>query len=114
VVVAAPAQAQHDELFLIDGNSLAYRLRAAGVDRDVDRMPTNAIRFVSMLVKILTGTASRRSSRDAGASGRKELYTYRRSALAPRPAQTAVAALEGSSRRSATATCRSRATRPTT
>jgi DNA polymerase I len=66
------------ELFLIDGNSLAYRAFFALPESIAtsDGRPTNAIfGFASMLVKILTdhGEAPTVVVWDAGLSGRKEL-----------------------------------------
>ena len=110
------------ELFLIDGNSLAYRAFFALPESIAtsDGRPTNAIfGFASMLVKILTdyGEVPTVVVWDAGMSGRKELsadYKAQRSSP-PRPAQAAVAAPAARWwRRSATATSRSRASRPTT
>src|SRR5215210_97924 len=68
-----------DELFLIDGNSLAYRAFFALPESIATStgFPTNAIfGFASMLVKILTeyGTKPTIVVWDAGASGRKEVY----------------------------------------
>ena len=69
-----------DELFLIDGNSLAYRAFFAlpeSIATSTGR-PTNAIfGFASMLVKILTdyGPKATVVVWDAGHSGRKEVYT---------------------------------------
>ncbi len=89
-MVAAPAQAQHDELFLIDGNSLAYRAFFALPESIATStgMPTNAIfGFASMLVKILTEYGSKPTIVvwDAGASGRKELYTEYKAQRSSRP-----------------------------
>jgi DNA polymerase-1 len=68
-----------DELFLIDGNSLAYRAFFALPDTIAtsEGMPTNAIfGFASMLVKILTeyGPKATIVVWDAGMSGRDEEY----------------------------------------
>ena len=87
------------ELFLIDGNSLAYRAFFALPESIAtsDGRPTNAIfGFASMLVKILTdyGEVPTVVVWDAGMSGRKEIsadYKAQRSSP-PRPAQAAVAA----------------------
>src|SRR2546423_11335983 len=69
---------QHDELFLIDGNSLAYRAFFALPESIATStgFPTNAILgFASMLVKILTdyGPKATVVVWDAGSSGRKEV-----------------------------------------
>src|SRR3989440_10406220 len=66
------------ELYLIDGNSLAYRAYYALPDSIATSrgVPTNAIfGFASMLVKILTeyGPKTTVVVWDAGASGRKEI-----------------------------------------
>src|SRR5678815_1220986 len=66
------------ELFLIDGNSLAYRAFFALPESIAtsDGRPTNAIfGFASMLVKILTdyGEVPTVVVWDAGMSGRKEI-----------------------------------------
>ena len=87
------------ELFLIDGNSLAYRAFFALPESisTSDGRPTNAIfGFASMLVKILTdyGQVPTVVVWDAGMSGRKEIsadYKAQRSHAA-RPAQAPVAA----------------------
>src|SRR3954463_2097730 len=68
-----------EELFLIDGNSLAYRAFFALPESIATSTgePTNAIfGFASMLVKILTeyGPAATIVVWDAGSSGRKEVY----------------------------------------
>ena len=78
--MAAPAQAEHDELFLIDGNSLAYRAFFALPESIATSTgtPTNAIfGFASMLVKILTEHGSKPTIVvwDAGASGRHFLLS---------------------------------------
>src|SRR5438094_1723778 len=72
-------QPMPDELFLIDGNSLAYRAFFALPESIAtsDGMPTNAIfGFASMLVKILTeyGPKATIVVWDAGMSGREETY----------------------------------------
>ena len=69
-----------DELFLIDGNSLAYRAFFALPESIATStgMPTNAIfGFASMLVKILTdyGPKATVVVWDAGDTGRKEICT---------------------------------------
>src|SRR5919197_3252804 len=71
--------APDSELFLIDGNSLAYRAFFALPETIAtsDGMPTNAIfGFASMLVKILTdyGPKATIVVWDAGTSGRDEEY----------------------------------------
>jgi DNA polymerase-1 len=68
-----------EELYLIDGNSLAYRAFFALPESIATSTgePTNAIfGFASMLVKILTeyGPAATIVVWDAGSSGRKEVY----------------------------------------
>src|SRR5690349_7240263 len=69
---------QHDELFLIDGNSLAYRAFFALPESIATStgFPTNTIfGFASMLVKLLTeyGPKPTIVVWDAGTSGRKEV-----------------------------------------
>src|SRR3954451_651483 len=81
---------QHDELFLIDGNSLAYRAFFALPESIATStgFPTNAIfGFASMLVKILTehGTKPTVVVWDAGSSGRKEVYTDYKAQRSSRP-----------------------------
>jgi DNA polymerase-1 len=81
---------QHDELFLIDGNSLAYRAFFALPESIATSTgePTNAIfGFASMLVKLLTeyGTKPTIVVWDAGASGRKEVYEDYKAQRASRP-----------------------------
>ncbi len=68
-----------DELYLIDGNSLAYRAFFALPESIATSkgQPTNAIfGFASMLVKMLTehGQKPTLVCWDAGSSGRKEIY----------------------------------------
>src|SRR5689334_25426973 len=70
---------QHDELFLIDGNSLAYRAFFALPESIATStgFPTNAIfGFASMLVKLLTDNGVKPTVVvwDKGSSGRKVLY----------------------------------------
>src|ERR671929_312518 len=87
------AQANGDgsrELFLIDGNSLAYRAFFALPESIATSTgePTNAIfGFASMLVKILTEHGSRPTIVvwDAGASGRKEVYADYKAQRTSRP-----------------------------
>ncbi len=88
-----------DELFLIDGNSLAYRAFFALPESIATStgVPTNAIfGFASMLVKILTdyGPKATVVVWDAGSSGRKEVYSEYKAgrATAAGSAQGAVAA----------------------
>ncbi len=74
------AEATPRELFLIDGNSLAYRAFYALPETIATSrgMPTNAIfGFASMLVKILTeyGSTPTLVVWDAGMSGREQVYT---------------------------------------
>ncbi len=82
----APAQ----ELFLIDGNSLAYRAYYALPDSIATSRgePTNAIfGFASMLVKILTeyGPKATIVVWDAGMSGREVQYEPYKAERKPRP-----------------------------
>ena len=79
-----------DELFLIDGNSLAYRAFFALPESIATStgQPTNAIfGFASMLVKILTDYGPRATVVvwDAGNSGRKEIYAEYKAQRARRP-----------------------------
>ena len=79
-----------DELFLIDGNSLAYRAFFALPESIATStgVPTNAIfGFASMLVKILTdyGPKATVVVWDAGSSGRKEVYSEYKAQRASRP-----------------------------
>ena len=81
-----PAQ----ELFLIDGNSLAYRAYYALPDSIATSRgePTNAIfGFASMLVKILTeyGPKATIVVWDAGMSGREVQYEAYKAERKPRP-----------------------------
>src|SRR5260370_15528157 len=78
------------ELFLIDGNSLAYRAFFALPESIAtsDGRPTNAIfGFASMLVKIITdyGIKPTVVVWDAGSSGRKEVYADYKAQRATRP-----------------------------
>jgi len=78
------------ELFLIDGNSLAYRAFFALPESIATSTgePTNAIfGFASMLVKILTEHGPRATVVvwDAGSSGRKELYGDYKAQRSSRP-----------------------------
>ncbi|MBV9817676.1 MAG: DNA polymerase I [Solirubrobacterales bacterium] len=79
-----------DELFLIDGNSLAYRAFFALPESIATStgVPTNAIfGFASMLVKILTdyGPKATVVVWDAGSSGRKEVYSEYKAQRSTRP-----------------------------
>jgi DNA polymerase I len=79
-----------DELFLIDGNSLAYRAFFALPESIATStgIPTNAIfGFASMLVKILTdyGPKATVVVWDAGYTGRKELYPEYKAQRSSRP-----------------------------
>ncbi|MGH2909059.1 MAG: DNA polymerase I [Solirubrobacteraceae bacterium] len=79
-----------DELFLIDGNSLAYRAFFALPESIATStgVPTNAIfGFASMLVKILTdyGPKATVVIWDRGHSGRKEVYADYKAQRTTRP-----------------------------
>src|SRR5690348_7620427 len=79
-----------DELFLIDGNSLAYRAFFALPESIATStgVPTNTIfGFASMLVKILTdyGPKATLVVWDAGSSGRKEVYAEYKAQRSSRP-----------------------------
>ncbi len=79
-----------DELFLIDGNSLAYRAFFALPESIATStgVPTNAIfGFASMLVKILTDYGPRATVVvwDAGYTGRKEIYEEYKAQRSSRP-----------------------------
>jgi DNA polymerase-1 len=79
-----------DELFLIDGNSLAYRAFFALPESIATStgVPTNAIfGFASMLVKILTdyGPKATVVVWDAGYTGRKEIYADYKAQRSTRP-----------------------------
>jgi DNA polymerase-1 len=79
-----------DELFLIDGNSLAYRAFFALPESIATStgQPTNAIfGFASMLVKILTeyGPKATIVTWDAGSSGRTEVYEEYKAQRRSRP-----------------------------
>ncbi len=80
----------HDELYLIDGNSLAYRAFFALPESIATStgFPTNAIfGFASMLVKILTeyGPKATIVVWDRGHSGRKEVYADYKAQRSSRP-----------------------------
>ena len=110
------------ELFLIDGNSIAYRAFFALPDSmaTADGRPTNAIfGLASMMVKLISDyrPAQLVVAWDAGMSGREIVYPEYKShrSAAAGPASRAVAPPARSwSRPSATPTSRSTATRPTT
>ncbi len=79
-----------DELYLIDGNSLAYRAFFALPESIATSkgQPTNAIfGFASMLVKIMTEHGQKPTivAWDAGSSGRKELYGEYKAQRTSRP-----------------------------
>src|ERR1700676_2996928 len=79
-----------DELFLIDGNSLAYRAFYALPESIATSTgePTNAIfGFASMLVKIMTDYGVRPTVVvwDAGSSGRTEVYAEYKAQRKSRP-----------------------------
>ncbi|MGZ4237366.1 MAG: 5'-3' exonuclease H3TH domain-containing protein, partial [Solirubrobacteraceae bacterium] len=79
-----------DELFLIDGNSLAYRAFFALPESIATStgVPTNAIfGFASMLVKILTDYGPRATVVvwDAGDTGRREVYSEYKAQRTTRP-----------------------------
>src|SRR5437763_4233099 len=79
-----------DELFLIDGNSLAYRAYFALPDSIATStgVPTNAIfGFASMLVKILTDDGPKATVVvwDAGDTGRKAVYPEYKAQRTSRP-----------------------------
>jgi DNA polymerase-1 len=79
-----------EELFLIDGNSLAYRAFFALPESIATStgVPTNAIfGFASMLVKILTdyGPKATVVVWDAGDTGRKEIYAEYKAQRSSRP-----------------------------
>ena len=79
-----------DELFLIDGNSLAYRAFFALPESIATStgVPTNAIfGFASMLVKILTdyGPKATVVVWDAGDTGRREIYAEYKAQRSSRP-----------------------------
>jgi DNA polymerase I len=86
----AAAKPGHGELFLIDGNSLAYRAFFALPESIAtsDGRPTNAIfGFASMLVKIITEhhPAAVVVAWDAGMSGREKQYEQYKAQRKPRP-----------------------------
>src|SRR3954469_2880024 len=80
----------HDELYLIDGSSLAYRAFFALPESIATSkgQPTNAIfGFASMLVKMLTEHGQKPTivCWDAGSSGRKEVYAEYKAQRTSRP-----------------------------
>src|SRR4249920_3836817 len=80
----------HDELYLIDGNSLAYRAFFALPESIATStgFPTNTIfGFASMLVKLLTEYGSKPTIVvwDAGSSGRKEVSADYKATRRSRP-----------------------------
>ncbi len=84
------APSPRDELFLIDGNSLAYRAFFALPESIATStgVPTNAIfGFASMLVKILTdyGPKATVVVWDKGDTGRRELYAEYKAQRTTRP-----------------------------
>src|SRR4051794_1358073 len=88
--MASNGNRQHDELFLIDGNSLAYRAFFALPESIATStgFPTNAIfGFASMLVKLLTEYGSKPTVVvwDAGTSGRKEVSEDYKATRTSRP-----------------------------
>jgi len=88
--VAARSENGDGELFLIDGNSLAYRAFFALPDSiaTADGRPTNAIYgFASMLAKLLVEYRPRAVivAWDAGMSGREEEYKEYKAQRPPRP-----------------------------
>jgi DNA polymerase-1 len=88
--MATPVSQATEELFLIDGNSLAYRAFFALPESIATStgVPTNAIfGFASMLVKILTdyGPKATVVVWDAGYTGRKEIYSDYKAQRSTRP-----------------------------
>src|SRR5205809_5603845 len=86
----AASDGEQRRLFLIDGNSLAYRAFFALPESIATStgVPTNAIfGFASMLVKIPTdyGPKATVVVWDAGSSGRKEVYTDYKAQRSSRP-----------------------------
>jgi DNA polymerase I len=87
---ATPEEARPNELFLIDGNSLAYRAFFALPESiaTADGRPTNAIYgFASMMVKLLTDFSPKAVivAWDAGWSGREKEYSEYKSQRKSRP-----------------------------
>jgi DNA polymerase-1 len=91
VADSSNGQGAHEELFLIDGNSLAYRAFFALPESIATStgQPTNAIfGFASMLVKILTEHGSRPTIvvwDTPGLSGRREVYADYKAQRSTRP-----------------------------
>jgi DNA polymerase-1 len=88
--MASTTSDMHDELFLIDGNSLAYRAFFALPESIATStgFPTNAIfGFASMLVKIMTEYGPRATivAWDRGHSGRREVYPEYKAQRSSRP-----------------------------
>src|SRR4029077_19509119 len=88
--MADDAAKNGNELFLLDGNSLAYRAFFALPESiaTADGRPTNAIYgMASMLVKIITehSPAAVVVAWDAGWSGREKTYEEYKSQRKPRP-----------------------------
>lgn len=88
--MASTTSDTHDELFLIDGNSLAYRAFFALPESIATStgFPTNAIfGFASMLVKIMTEYGPRATivAWDRGHSGRREVYPEYKAQRSSRP-----------------------------
>ena len=88
--VPAPASNEQRDLYLIDGNSLAYRAFFALPESIAtsDGRPTNAIYgFASMMVKILTDHEPRGVvvAWDAGMSGREKTYAPYKAQRSSRP-----------------------------
>ena len=110
------------ELFLIDGNSLAYRAFFALPESiaTADGRPTNAIYgFASMMAKLLIDHSpeggDRRLGHRAGRAARRSTPSTRRSASrAPTCCRSSGRTWRRWPRRSGSPTSRSRATRPTT
>ena len=119
---AEEAEKVDDELFLIDGNSLAYRAFFALPESiaTADGRPTNAIYgFASMMAKILTdhNPKARRRRLGRGHVGPREglqASTRRSASRGPTCCASSGRTWRRSSRRSASPTSRSRASRPTT
>ncbi len=110
-----------DEVFLIDGNSLAYRAFFALPESiaTADGRPTNAIYgFASMLAKILIDHSPKAVivAWDKGWSGREEVYpsTNRSASRGPTCCASSGRTWRRWPRRLDFATSRSRASRPTT
>lgn len=88
--VARDSEQDGAELFLVDGNSLAYRAFFALPDSmaTTDGRPTNAIfGLASMLVKLITEYRPRQIivAWDAGMSGREKVYAEYKAHRPPKP-----------------------------